>query len=151
MKKYPIGFKPIEDEPKYRALRRVKDGKLGQKVLRDISKGMSPKAFDEYATAMGDDFKKAVEAIRTQDARSNVDFMRAFAETVWLFAKYKDCISWSRYPCLFPNSPCFLCHHRSCGRSAGSVVLELLEREHCRQLHKKEDQATERNCPLHLG
>ena len=152
MKKYPIGFnKPLEDEPQFRALRRVKGGKLAQNVLKRISQGMSHKAFEEYKVAMGDDFKKAVDAIQSQDARSDEAHMKKFAELVFLFKLHKDDIDWNLYPCLFKDSPCFMCPHRSCGRPAADVVLELLEREHCRQLHDKENQTSDRHCPLHLG
>lgn len=152
MDKYPINFKKqIEGEPQYRALRRVLHGKLGQQVIRDINAGMSPKDFDDYKAAMGNNFEKALEAIRTQDARSDEEHLKKYAELVWLFNLHKDDIDWSRYPCLFKDSPCFLCPHRSCGKPAPDVVLELLEREHCRQIHLKERQATERHCPLHQG
>lgn len=152
MDKYPINFrKQIEGEPQYRALRRVLHGKLGQRVLRDIGAGMSPKAFDEYKASMGQDFEKALEAIKTQDVRSDEARLKKYAELVWLFNLHKDDIDWSRYPCLFKDSPCFFCPHRSCGKPAPDVVLELLEREHCRQIHLKEGQATDRHCPLHQG
>lgn len=152
MKKYPIGFnKPLEDEPEYRALSRLKNGKLAQGFLKRISKGMSPRDFDDYKVALGDDFKKAVLAIQSQDSRSDEAHIKKYAELVWLFKLHKDDIDWSQYPCLFRDSPCFMCKHRSCGRPAADAVLELLEREHCRQIHKKEGQATERHCPLHLG
>ena len=152
MDKYPINFrKQIEGEPQYLALRRVLHGKLGQRVLRDIGAGMSPKAFDDYKVSMGKDFEKALEAIKTQDARSDEAHLKKYAELVWLFNLHKDDIDWRRYPCLFKDSPCFLCPHRSCGKSAPDVVLELLEREHCRQIHRKEGLATDRHCPLHQG
>lgn len=117
----------------------------------EIGAGMSPKAFDDYKVSMGKDFEKALEAIKTQDARSDEAHLKKYAELVWLFNLHKDDIDWSRYPCLFKNSPCFLCPHRSCGKPAPDVVLELLEREHCRQIHLKEGQATDRHCPLHQG
>lgn len=152
MKKYPIGFnKPLEDEPEYRALSRLKNGKLAQNVLKRISLGMSPKDFDAYKKALGDDFKKAVDAIHSQDSRSDEAHIKKYAELVWLFNLHKDDVDWTRYPCLFKESPCFMCSHRSCGRPAADVVLELLEREHCRQIHKKENLASDRHCPLHQG
>ena len=148
MKKYPINFKKtIEGEPQYRALRRVRYGKLGQKVLRDIGKGMSPKAFDDYKISMGKDFEKALEAIRTQDARSDEAHIKKYAELVWLFLLHKDDIDWHRYPCLFKDSPCFMCPHRSCGKPTPDVILDLLEREHCRQLHLHEKQPKGCCCP----
>lgn len=141
--KYPINFSTkLEDVPEYRALRRVRFGKLGQKVLRDISAGMSPKAFDDYKAAMGKDFEKALEAIKTQDARSDAGYLRKYSEFRWLFALHKDDVDWHRYPCLFKDSPCFQCPHRSCGKPTPDVILDILEHEHCRRLHLNEKQPT---------
>ena len=149
-RKAPLMFGRIVDDPKYKNLRHIKNGKLGQKVLRDIGRGMCPEAFSKYKAAMGNDFHKALVAIQSQDPRVGEVNLAQFSKFVHLYRLYWDQIPWQKFKCLAPSSPCAQCNQRSCRKTMPEVVLELLEREHAKHMNLEKQQSEECCCP-HQG
>ena len=128
----PISWQPVEKTPEFAELGKLKDGKLGQELMKAVDSGLSDEEFDAWKSAHRK-YHLALAALQRQNPKLTEGTLRTFARMKRLFRLYADELDWQllsrAYPCLGKREndkeQCPGC----CGQTLYSVVQDILERE----------------------